>query len=70
MYPYGMEIKLEQGQEVKLLSSQGVITRIVVSDLGDVVLVCLPDEFQSAVEESRAPIAVGFRKSDVLPAGA
>jgi hypothetical protein len=62
-----MEQKIEQGQEVTLLSNQGVIKRLVVEDLGEVLLVCLPEEYARARREGRKPMAVGFKRSDLIP---
>lgn len=62
-----MEKKIEEGQEVTLLSSLGVIKRVVVQDLGETLLVCLPEEFERAAKEKREPISVGFPRSDVIP---
>jgi hypothetical protein len=38
----------------------------VVEDRGDVVLICKSEEYDAAVAENRAPIAVGFHREDVL----
>lgn len=62
-----MKEKIEQGQEVTLLSHQGVIKRRVVQDLGDVILVCLAEEFDRARAEGREPVSIGFKRSDVIP---
>lgn len=51
---------------VKLKSSQGTIERLVVADLGEIILVCRPEERQKALEEGREPRAVGFKKSDMI----
>jgi len=57
---------MQTGQEVTLSSHHGPIKRVVVRDLGEVLLVCRPDEFDSAQKERREPISVGFRKSAVI----
>jgi hypothetical protein len=63
-------VRYESGQSVHLLSATGVIERTVVRDLGDILLVCLPREFEAAARESREPVAVGFRHEYVIPAQA
>lgn len=65
---YPMKPQLIEGQEVTLDSSQGHITRTVVADLGDVVLVTRAEEYQRARKAGNQPISVGFRRSDVLDA--
>lgn len=39
---------------------------IVVEDRGDVVLICKPQEFESARVENREPASVGFHREDVM----
>jgi hypothetical protein len=55
------------GQQVTLAAFGGKnIVRTVVKDLGDVLLICKPEEFAAAEAESREPISVGFPKSAVV----
>ena len=61
------EEKFEQGQAVTLLSCSGVIDRIVVEDLGAVILICRPEEYERASTEGRDPVSVGFKKTYVIP---
>ena len=61
-----MDNKYVTGQEVTLNSSNGAITLIVVEDLGETILVCRPDEFERASAERRSPVAVGFKKIDIM----
>jgi len=61
---------LERGQTVTLLSHGGLISRTIVADLGEVLLVCLESEFRRAQAEGREPVSVGFRRSDMVPAQA
>ena len=39
---------------------------IVWRDLGDVLLVCKPEELEAAAEQGREPIAVGFRRASLI----
>lgn len=55
-----------KGQQVRLSSSQGEITRIVVEDLGEVITVCTKQEIEAAKEQYRQPLRIGFRKKDVI----
>jgi hypothetical protein len=60
-----MDTKQLVGQLVTLQSSQGLISRIVVEDLGDVITVCSPEEYKEAQRLSRQPLAIGFKKKDL-----
>ena len=51
---------------ITLRSSQGLIRRVMVRDLGEVVLVCREEEIIAAKKEHREPILVGFKKEDVI----
>lgn len=57
---------MTEGQAVTLKSSPSNVERIVVRDLGEVVLVCRHEEYKQAKDEGREPIAVGVRKPDIL----
>lgn len=61
-----MKTKDLTGQEVTLQSSQGPIRRIVVKDMGDVLLVCRREEYEHAKEQRRAPISIGFHRVALL----
>jgi hypothetical protein len=61
-----MDANFSVGQRVRLLSSEGPIVRIVVRDLGEILLVCRDDELEKARDEGREPIAVGFKKRDLI----
>jgi hypothetical protein len=61
-----MKRNYQSGQKIRLRSSQGEIERVVVRDLGGILLICRPEEYQRAHEENRAPASIGFKKSDVL----
>lgn len=61
-----MKIKTLQNKVVKLHSSQGPIERLVVADLGEILLVCRPEERDNALAEGREPKAIGFRRSDMI----
>jgi hypothetical protein len=53
-------------QLVRLNSSQGEITRMVVKDLGEIITVCTPQELASAKDKFRQPLTIWFPKKDVL----
>ena len=61
-----MDKKFIVGQRVNLLSSAGPIVRIVVIDLGEVLLVTREEEFSMAQMEGREPASIGFKKQDVI----
>ncbi len=63
-----MNYKSLQNQLVKLLSAQGPIERVVVADLGEILLVCRPEERDRAMAEGREPRAIGFKRSDMITA--
>lgn len=61
-----MERQLLAGERVALSSFTGKLERIVVRDVGNVVYVCRPEEYERANQEAREPIVVGFKKDAVL----
>jgi hypothetical protein len=61
-----MRQQIQAGQLVTLSSAQGTIERVAVAVLGDIVLVCRPEEYKAAQREGRKPISAGFRLADVL----
>lgn len=61
-----MDKKFDVGQTVTLLSGLGPITRVVVEDLGEVLLVTRQEELSAARQQGREPAAVGFKKQDVI----
>jgi hypothetical protein len=61
---------MAESKEVNLRSAQGEITRTVVKVLEDVVVVCRGEEYDRAMREQRSPIAVGFKKADIVSPGA
>jgi hypothetical protein len=56
----------QAGQEVTVRSSQGILRRVVVADLGEVITICRHDEYERAKAEGREPAYVGFKKTDVM----
>lgn len=54
------------GKEVGLNSSQGLIRRIVVAVVGEILLVTRPEELENARKEGRSPVSVGFRLRDLV----
>jgi len=61
-----MKRQLIEGQAVTLNSFCGKIVRIVVQDLGDVVLVTKKETYESAKKAGKEPVSIGFRRADVL----
>lgn len=61
-----MTIETTVNKQVILASSNGPIKRVVVADLGEVILVCRQTEYLSALEQGRDPVSVGFKKADIL----
>jgi hypothetical protein len=61
-----MRQQIVEGQPITLRSSLGIIQRIAVQVVGDVVLICRQDEFEAAKRERRAPFSIGFRLDDVV----
>jgi hypothetical protein len=60
--------KYEFGQLVEVKEFGGdILTRIVVSDVGPTVIVCVESEFSTAQRERRIPNGVGFPRCDVTP---
>ena len=61
-----MDIQTLTGQTVTLDSAVGNIRRIVVKDLGDIVLVTRTEEFERAQVAGVEPLTIGFKKSDIV----
>ena len=62
-----MSTQLQRGQQVRVNAYGGKQPCvIVVEDRGDVVLICKPQEFESARIEGREPVSIGFHKEDVI----
>jgi hypothetical protein len=58
-----MDTQTYEGKEVTLISYGGkLINRVVVKDLGSVLLVCKTCELEQARTEKRDPICIGFKK--------
>lgn len=53
-------------QVVTVSSSLGPVNRMVVNDLGDILLVCRQEEYDRAKAEGREPVTIGVRRSDML----
>lgn len=58
-----------QGQEVTLSSRFGLVRRLVLEDLGEVVVVCRREELEAAQREGREPACVGFKRTDIVQDG-
>ncbi len=62
-----LNIGYQRGDRIVLNAAFGEqILRIVVQDLGGVITITRREEFESAGHENRDPIAVGFKKYDVV----
>jgi len=58
---------MQIGQIVKLRAYGGeIIERRVVAIEADVVAVCTDKEYVEAKQEGREPLAVGFKREDVM----
>lgn len=61
------EALMNSGQMIKLRAyGNEVITRRLVRLDKDIVIVCQPDEYETARSEEREPIGVGFHITDVI----
>ncbi len=61
-----MHPQIVVGQDLTLNSSAGVIRRIAVQVIGNIVLISRREEYEMAKAEGREPISVGFPLADVL----
>lgn len=61
-----MSLQTVEGKKVTLRSSLGQIQRILVKDLGEIVLVCREEEYAQAVTEGREPVTIGFPRVDIV----
>jgi hypothetical protein len=62
-----MDKQLQPGQRVTVNAYGGnKISRIVVQDLRDVVMICKQEEFERANTENRPPVSVGFHREDII----
>lgn len=58
---------MQVGQSVKVIDYRGKkLVRRVVAVIGDVVLVCLPEEYELALKHRSLPWCVGFKRQRVL----
>jgi hypothetical protein len=55
-----------KNRTVTLQSHHGLISRAVVGEVGDILLVCRDIELAEAAKRGRAPTTVGFKKSSVV----
>lgn len=62
----GKEKIMQRGQVVRLMANSGEIERVIVEDLGSVLLVCKSSELQEAEKQGRNPISIGFAKGDLV----
>ena len=61
-----MSTELVEGQYVTVDSLAGPIRRILVRDLGDILVIGWPEDYERAKAEGISRFCVGFRRSDVL----
>jgi hypothetical protein len=57
--------KFNKNQHVLLVSSKGIIQRVVVDDLGEIITVTTKQEMEAATLAGRQPAVAGFPKSSV-----
>lgn len=55
-----------EGSRVFLNSSCGEIERVLVKDMGEVLLVCREEEWRRANEAGDIPVSVGFKRVDLV----
>lgn len=55
-----------EGTVVYLNSSQGKIKRVLVKDMGGILLVCRKEEWRRANESEELPVSVGFKRTDLV----
>lgn len=55
-----------EGSKVFLNSSCGEIERVLVKDIGEVLLVCREEEWKRARKAGELPVSVGFKKTDLI----
>jgi hypothetical protein len=61
-----MDTQLQPGQQVTVNAFGGKkLSRVVVEDRGNVVLICKPEEFELARIQGRSAVSVGFHPADV-----
>jgi hypothetical protein len=57
---------MTEGTRIYLNSSRGKIERVLVKELGEVVLVCRKEEWDRAKGAGQEPTAVGFKRADLI----
>jgi hypothetical protein len=56
----------DEKRMITLNSATGYIVRVLVEDMGDVVTVCRPEEYEAARQAGRPPTTIGFKKTDIV----
>lgn len=60
-------MELITGSKILVRAFDGkVLERIVVADQGEVVIITKEEEYDAARREGREPLAVGFKKKDII----
>lgn len=58
---------MQRGERVTVVDYKGnKLTRRIVDVIGEVVLVCKPEEYQIAKQKRRLPWCVGFKKKFIV----
>lgn len=61
-----MDVEIRKGKSVRLRAYGGeIIERVAVDLRGAMVYVCKVEEYEQAIRESRTPVSIGFRISDI-----
>lgn len=65
-YDGNMEKQISKDQQVTVSCYGGQkVQMILVEDLGDVLVVCSPEEIEDARRQGREPLTLGFKRESV-----
>lgn len=53
-------------KKVYLNSSSGEIERVLVKEVGEILLVCRKEEWERAIRAGEEPITIGFKRADMI----
>jgi hypothetical protein len=61
-----MKTQVIEGKTVNVMCYGGNVASVFVfRDLGEVLMVCRPEEMEAAKRESRDPVTVGFKRESL-----
>ena len=61
-----MDTNYSIGQRVRVSSNRGIVSLIVVENLGKIITVCTDAEYEAAEKDGRRPVAMGCRLEDII----